>query len=143
MYLLDTNIWLEHLLEQERSEEVRLLLDETPSSRLFITDFTFHSIGVILDRLGKHNTFLQFVEDLFIVGAVGVVALEPADMGRLVAVASDYRLDFDDAYQYVAATGQDLILVSLDADFDRTKLGRMGPLDALDKLAAGGHQDEE
>ncbi len=45
MYLLDTNIWLERLLDQHRSEEVGRLLDQVPSQRLFMTDFTLHSIG--------------------------------------------------------------------------------------------------
>ena len=35
-----------------------------------------------------------------------------------------FRLDFDDAYQYVAAEKYGLTLVSFDADFDRTKPGR-------------------
>ncbi len=43
-----------------------------------------------------------------------------------------FNLDFDDAYQYVAAKRNDLLLVSLDADFDRTDLGRKTPADLLD-----------
>jgi len=38
MYLVDTNVWLERLLDQERSEEVGRFLDRVPSDRLFITD---------------------------------------------------------------------------------------------------------
>ncbi|MCX7855996.1 MAG: hypothetical protein N2556_08525 [Anaerolineae bacterium] len=38
-----------------------------------------------------------------------------------------FGLDFDDAYQYVAAEKYGLTLVSLDADFDRTPLGRRTP----------------
>ncbi len=34
MFLIDTNIWLEELLEQERSEEVSNFLNRTPSSLL-------------------------------------------------------------------------------------------------------------
>jgi predicted nucleic acid-binding protein len=37
------------------------------------------------------------------------------------------RLDFDDAYQYVAAGKYDAIIVSFDSDFDRTERGRMVP----------------
>jgi hypothetical protein len=51
MYLIDTNVWLERLLDQSKSEEVRKFLDDTPSEHLFITDFSFHSIGVILEKL--------------------------------------------------------------------------------------------
>lgn len=41
MYLLDTNIWLERLLEQERAEEVGQLLERLSSDELLITDFSF------------------------------------------------------------------------------------------------------
>jgi len=127
MYLLDTNIWLERMLEQARSEEVRRLLDQVPSDRLFITDFSLHSVGVILNRLNQQDEFLGFVRDLFIDGAVVLVSLEPADMERLVAMMDRFGLDFDDAYQYVAAERYDLELVSFDGDFDGTERGRVTP----------------
>ena len=43
-------------------------------------------------------------------------------------------LDFDDAYQYVAAETHNLTLVSFDADFDRTERGRKTPADVLKEL---------
>ncbi len=77
MYLLDTNIWLERLLDQGRSEEVDEFLSTVPSERLFITDFSLHSIGVILGRLGCMSVFCNFITDLFIEGSVTVIALGP------------------------------------------------------------------
>ena len=127
MYLLDTNVWLERMLDQARSEEVGQLLDQVPSDRLFITDFSLHSIGVILHRLNRQDGFLRFVRDLFIDGAVGLISLEPADMERLVDVIDRFGLDFDDAYQYVAAEMYGVELVSFDKDFDRTERGRITP----------------
>lgn len=56
-----------------------------------------------------------------------LVSLEPADMGRLVAVMDSFGLDFDDAYQYVAAERHEVELVSFDDDFDRTERGRVTP----------------
>lgn len=53
MYLLDTNVWLERLLDQERSNEVGQFLDRVSSEQLFITDFAFHSIGVVLTKLNR------------------------------------------------------------------------------------------
>jgi len=44
-------------------------------------------------------------------------------------VCTKYDLDFDDAYQYVAADANNLKLVSLDHDFDRIPAGRMHPKD--------------
>lgn len=76
-YLLDTNIWLERMLDQERAAEV----------------------------------------------------------AELVAAVEQYGLDFDDAYQYVAAKRYDLTFISLDSDFDRTDLGRRSPDEIIRQIA--------
>lgn len=127
MYLVDTNVWLERLLDQERSEEVGRFLAHTPSERLFITDFALHSVGVVLSRLNRRDALLQFVRDAFLDGAVSLIHLEPEDMKSIVDVMQQFRLDFDDAYQYVAAERYGLTIVSFDADLDRTKKGRRTP----------------
>ncbi|WP_322797783.1 type II toxin-antitoxin system VapC family toxin [Thermoflexus sp.] len=127
MYLVDTNVWLERFLDQARAEEVGDFLNRTPSDQLCITDFAFHSIGIVLGRLNKAQAFLQFVQDAFLDGAVSLIRLEPEDMQRVVGIMAEYHLDFDDAYPYAAAEKHRLTLVSFDADFDRTPLGRKTP----------------
>lgn len=57
--------------------------------------------------------------------------LQPDDTQRLVEVMGQFNLDFDDAYQYVAAENLDLTLVSFDGDLDPTERGRKSPADAL------------
>lgn len=131
MYLLDTNIWLERLLEQERSQEVGRLLSVLPSDQIIMTDFTLHSIGVILGRLGSAHVLAPFVEDIFIRGAVRLASVPPASMNRVVAAMQEYRVDFDDAYQYVAAEREDVQIVSYDKDLDRTNRKRMTPAEIL------------
>jgi predicted nucleic acid-binding protein len=131
MYLVDTNVWLERLLDQERSEDVRRFLAAKASERLFITDFTLHSIGVVLIRLNKMEGLLRFVRDAFLDGAVALIHLEPGDTEYIVRVAERFNLDFDDAYQYTAAEKYDLTLVSFDSDFDRTERGRKTPAEVL------------
>jgi len=68
MYLVNTNIWVERVLDQARSGEVGHFLDHVPSERLFITDLASHSIGVVLSRLNQMKALLRFVEDAFIEG---------------------------------------------------------------------------
>lgn len=51
--------------------------------------------------------------------------------GLVEQIARLFRLDFDDAYQYVAAEEYGLTLVSFDADFDRTERGRKTPAEVL------------
>lgn len=127
MYLVDTNVWLERLLDQARSEEVGEFLGRLPSEHLFITDFSFHSISLVLCKLNKADALLRLVRDAFTEGAVALVRLEPEDSGQLVSAMEQFKLDFDDAYQYVAAAKYDMALVSYDSDFDRTERGRKRP----------------
>ncbi len=127
MYLVDTNVWLERILDQARSDEVGRFLSRVPSGRLAITDFALHSIGVVLSRLNRTDAFLRLIQDAFLDGAVAIVRLDPEDFPRVVSLQEAFRLDFDDAYQYAAAEKQGLTLVSLDADFDRTERGRKTP----------------
>lgn len=127
MYLVDTNVWLERLLDQERSGEVGHFLDQVPSDQLFITDFSFHSVGIVLSRLDRSHAFLQFVRDAFMEGDVSLVHLGPEEMEPLLEAMQRFGLDFDDAYQYVAAERHELTIVSFDSDFDRTERGRRTP----------------
>jgi hypothetical protein len=92
MYLLDTNIWLERLLDQDRSGEVDRFLSSVPSERLFITDFSLHSIGVILGRLGRMPAFCSFIQDLFISLWYPAPHLDAATTGTVVHMISPAEL---------------------------------------------------
>lgn len=132
MYLLDTNIWLERLLGQEQAKIVGDLLDQLPTEEICMTDFTMHSIGVICSRLKQGAVFAKFVQDVLIDGGVLVVSLPPAAMQRVEVVMNSYDLDFDDAYQYVAAEREQATVVSFDKDFDKTTRGRQTPGQVLE-----------
>jgi len=130
MYLVDTNIWLERLLDQERSDEVGEFLSAVHSDQMGITDFSLHSIGVITTRLKRPDIFTVFLNDTCIEGAVNIISLIPEHLQKLVHSMALYHLDFDDAYQYTAADEHGFILVSFDTDFDRTPLKRITPKQA-------------
>ncbi|GAB6286191.1 MAG: type II toxin-antitoxin system VapC family toxin [Methanoregula sp.] len=130
MYLVDTNIWLERLLDQEKSDEVGEFLSVVHSDMMGITDFSLHSIGVITTRLKRPDIFTAFVNDTCIEGSVNIISLVPEDLEKLVHSMALFNLDFDDAYQYTAADEYGYVLVSFDTDFDRTPLQRMTPKQA-------------
>lgn len=135
MYLLDTNIWLERLLGQPQSAVVGQLLNRVPLPQMVMSDFTFHSLGVILDRVGLRPIFTLFVQDVLIDGNIALVSLAPTAMYRTVAIMDQFGLDFDDAYQYVAAERVGARVVSFDAHFDRTDQGRLTPVQVLAGLS--------
>ena len=131
MYLVDTNVWLERLLDQERSWEVGRFPDQISSDKLFITDFSFHSIGIVLSHMNCTDAFLQFARDAFIDGDVSIARLGPEDMTGVVDTMRRFSLHFDDAYQYVVAERYGLTIISFDGDFDRTARGRKTPKDLI------------
>ena len=123
--------FLELLLNQKESGSVRALLSTKNPEELGISDLAFHSIGIILYQKNAQHLFSDFIEDLFGDGGIILFALGRDDMKRLEHVSLSFRLDFDDAYQYVVAEKFDLALVSFDADFDRTDRKRLTPADIL------------
>lgn len=131
MFLLDTNIWLERLLGQEQSKIVGELLDNLEPSEIVMTDFSLHSIGVICNRLKQRDVFIKFVEDVLIDSSVRIVNIPPSQMKRLVEIMNRFNLDFDDAYQYVAAEIEKAKIVSFDKDFDKTDQGRLTPMQVI------------
>ena len=110
MYLLDTNILLELLLNQKKADEVERLLLETPPEMLSVSEFTIDSIGVILIRRIMHDIFLKAMEDMLLVGGIRLMRIGPEEMQRVVLASRRFKLDYDDAYQYALAEKYNLIL---------------------------------
>jgi len=131
--LIDTNLFLEIILEQENAEQAKSLLQRTREHEFFITDYSLHSIGLLLFRRRQHDAFKSFLRDLTVRAGITVISVSTDQMEAVIDASEKFRLDFDDAYQYVAAEEQGLILVSFDADFDRTTRGRKTPAAILSR----------
>lgn len=130
MCLVDTNIFLEGLLHQDKADDVRVFLKSIDFSTIFMTDLSLHSIGIILFRLGNFELFISFLEDM-VVDGIGVLSVEPENLNILDQIIQKFSLDFDDAYQYAVADKYALQLISFDKDFDRTDRKRWEPIEIL------------
>ena len=115
-FLIDTNILLEILLGQGAAARCKGFLNQNMGS-LCISDFSLHSIGVILFRNNKAELFSKFTND--VLPRLLILTLDSDKYDQLQAVHESYRLDFDDAYQYLLASSNDLTLVTMDKDFNR------------------------
>ena len=131
--LLDTNIFLEVLLGQRQAQEAVTLLSSAGRLNFFMSDFSLHSIGVLLFRRRNFDAYTAFCADLVVTGT-RVLGLHPMESASLAESATRHSLDFDDAYQYEIAKRFGLILVSLDSDFDRTDINRKTPQEVLETL---------
>ena len=84
-----------------------------------------------LKLVPQRDVFLTFVEDVLINSSVRIVNIPPNQMKRLVEIMNRFNLDFDDAYQYVAAEIEKTVIVSFDKDFDKTDQGRLTPMQVI------------
>lgn len=132
-YLIDTNIWLEILLDQEKSEEAFDFLSKVDSSYLAMSDFSLHSIVLILIKLKEYETAKIFLEDINTSG-VNILRIESDNLYKVVDVIKNFNIDFDDAYQYYLSKKYDLVLVSFDKDFDKTDIKRKTPKELIGEL---------
>lgn len=118
MYLVDTNVFLEILLSQNKNEECKRFLEEN-GGNLYLTDFSLHSIGVILFRHKKEELFGKFARDTL--NRVEIITLSKDAYQHLPDMRKTTNLDFDDAYQFLVAEENELAIVTLDGDFERVK----------------------
>lgn len=116
MILADTNIFLEILLKQKKSDVCKAYLDSNASS-LFISDFSLHSIGLVLLKSKAIEVLRKFLADSF--PAIRIVTLPTNAYESLIDASQKFKLDFDDAYQHALAKNFSLKIATMDQDFKR------------------------
>lgn len=117
-FLVDTNVFLEILLRRAKKDNCKRFLDEN-IGELNITDFSLHSIGVILFRYQKRELFNEFIKDA--IPRVDLLSLPLGNYSDLMEANENPGLDFDDAYQYCVARHYGLDIATLDKDFEKVK----------------------
>ena len=93
--LIDSSVLLEFLLDQERADEVARFFERTPQAALYVTDFAFHSVALILVSRKRGEALARFVKDLLGVRRVMLLRLTPDEVVSLAARTSELGLDFD------------------------------------------------
>lgn len=118
MFLIDTNVFLEILLKQGKRERCKKFLDENIGN-LHVTDFSLHSVGVILYKYNRSDVFQKFVKDTL--PKIQIMSLPVALYENMESISKRMKLDFDDAYQYSVAKHYGLKVVTMDRDFERVE----------------------
>lgn len=124
--LLDTNIFLEILLQQSKEAPAKNFINSQKKGSLFLSNYSLDSIGLKLYWTKKMNLLDQFGYDLK-AAEISILTLGLDDLSTLASDLQKWKLDFDDAYQYTLAKKHSLELVSFDTDFDKTDLKRIEP----------------
>ncbi len=131
-YLVDANVFIEVLVKGPHFEKAREFFLKVPAKEIALTDFSLHSIRVVLARNLLDIAYIDFLEDIE-ENSVAILNLDVQVLKILIHVRNQLNLNFDDAYQYLAAEKYDLVIVSYDPDFDKTPRGRKTPEEILMK----------
>ena len=107
-----------------------------PNARVFLGECNLGVTGNSNRALswfmnGPWDHLLLCNDDVFVTGGVTLASLQPELIHQVVGTMDRFKLDFDDAYQYVAAEQAQAVIVSYDDDFDRTARGRTTPAQVL------------
>ena len=127
MLLIDTNIFIELMLGQEKADECEKFLNKVSKGELegVITKFTVHAVEALLNHPDLILAFLRNVQN-----SLGLIVYETSleDEMAVSMLMDKVKLDFDDALQYYVAKklGVDAI-VSYDKHFDVTDIPRKEP----------------
>ena len=117
-WLADTNIFLEILLGRPNKNKCKKFLKQN-IGHIYISDFSLHSIGVLLFSRNKEELFQRFLNDIF---PKATLLTLPEDAYRnLSKYKRRFQLDFDDAYQTAIAVQYDLRVKTMDKDFKKVK----------------------
>ncbi len=130
MYLVDTNIFLEVLLARKRKRECKKFLKLLKDGKIdgIVTDFTIHSIIVLMNHFKKLDKLKIFLSSLRGYKGLHVYTTSLIDELNAVDIALENRLDMDDAIQYaVALKFNTKAIVSFDRHFDDLKIPRLEP----------------
>ncbi len=116
--LVDTNIFPEILLNQTGRKKCEVFL-QGEKGAAWISDFTLHSIGVLLFRQKRPELFSRFAADTL--RQFTILSLSEAGYSQLADVNTKRVLDFDDSYQFSVARENNLAVATQDKDFQRVR----------------------
>jgi len=132
--LFDTNIFLEIFLSQENSELSKSLINNKNLNTIFISDFSLHSVGVILSRKNKSEMFEAFIDDILMSNKFKVLSVSIDKMPNIIKNINLHNLDFDDAYQLTISTIYNLGIVTYDKDFNKIDINSISPFNLSNLL---------
>lgn len=133
MYLIDTNIFLEFLLAQERTNETIRLFQKIISGDLetSVSRFSLYSIEVILSKNKKAEALGKFLDIIKYSRGIKIISTDVGDDRKIIELMKIFNLDFDDALHYYICKNMNLKIISFDKHFDKTDVKRLEPKEIL------------
>jgi predicted nucleic acid-binding protein len=123
MHLIDTNIFLEVLLNQEKKEIAKNIFTrlEKGEFEAVISGFSLHSIEFILSVKKKNDALKEFLQALHDFPNISVYHTTLEEDLEIMDIMEQTHLDFDDANQYYIAKKFGAEIITFDSDFQVIK----------------------
>ncbi len=133
MYLIDTNIFLEFLLGQERSEECIELFGKVVSGSISanLSRFSLYSIEILLTKNKKIDALEKFLAVINYSKGLKIINTDVGDDRKILEYIKEYNLSFDDALNFHICKSLNLSIISLDRHFDKTPVKRIEPRELI------------
>jgi predicted nucleic acid-binding protein len=136
--LIDTNIFLEVQLNQDRTPQATQILQMVQSDTVkgYVTDYTIDSIALLMEHYRKTPDEIQtFLSSLLAYKGLEIYTISIFDRILATKHMQTFKLDYDDACQYQAMKVLKLnTIASFDKDFDRIKaITRITDINQLNK----------
>jgi len=122
VYFVDSNIFLELALDQERADDCEFFLNKVRKGvvKAVITCFHIDSIIIVMENYGKKPKTLRiFISSLYGYKGLRIYYLSLLDRILATKYMEEYGLDFDDALAYAVMRKLGISkIVSYDKHFD-------------------------
>lgn len=131
---IDTSIFLELILDQERSKESKSLLDAIADGEIeaVVSHFALHAIEATIRSSENLSEFLKDVENS---KGLKIYDTSLSDERNISTLSEKIGLDFNDSVQfYVAKLTSSSSIVSFDKHFDGSGIPRREPSEILANL---------
>ena len=133
MYLIDTNIFLELLLNGKNAKECEKFLEKVSKGEIkaIVSSFTLHAVEAFLGK--NHKAIQLFVRNILNSEGLKVYSTTLEEELEASVIAEKIGLDFDDGLQYfIAKKLQVKAIVSFDRHFDKTDLKKVTPKQVIE-----------
>ena len=134
MYFIDTNIFLDYLLDRRYGQDCEKLFKKLESGEFsaITSGFCIHTIEITLINLNKKTELQNFLRYLVFLEKLYIYHTALTDELQVIGKLEKTKLDFEDGLQYfVAKQFKCKAIISFDKHFDGLEIPRKEPKDII------------
>jgi len=123
MYLIDTNVFLELFLDQEKKDKAADIIKkiENKEIKVVLSGFALQCIEYILSLKKRTDILREFLISISSLENLSVYFTSIEEDLEIINISEKLKLDFDDANQYFVAKKFGAGIITFNRDFKKIK----------------------